>query len=100
MLIDKEQCFIVTLPCLFRCIAVKTDLEKILKTVERISFSVIGLMAAFFLLNTVVNLGPGTYGRELLNGVSIYLTIGSFFILLWVLYNVIKYSGPEHSKNN
>lgn len=77
---------------------VESNLEKILKTVERISFSIIGLLTALFLLNTVLNLGPGTYGRTLLQGLSVFLAIGAVILFLWVAYNVFTYSRPEVKK--
>lgn len=75
----------------------ETELEKILRTIEKISFTVIGLFAAIFLINTVVNLGPGSYGRTLLDGISIYMIFGAVVILLWVSYNVFANSRPEPS---
>lgn len=64
--------------------------EKLLSMVERIAFSVIGLVLAIYLLNFVASLGPGTYGSTLLDGISVYLVLGSVILILWVAYNVFN----------
>ena len=73
-------------------------LEKVLKSVERISFTIVGLIAAIYLLNTVLLLGTGNYGRILLEGLSVFFVIGAVILLLWVAYNVFTYSRPETGK--
>lgn len=67
-----------------------SNIEKILKTVEKISFSAIGLLASALLFHTVVILGPNSYGMELLNGISIYLLAGGIIILIPVVYNIFS----------
>lgn len=74
------------------------DLERILRTVEHISFSAIALFAAVFLINTAMNLGPGTYARSLLNGISIYMILGAVILLLWVAFNVFSFSRPSEGR--
>lgn len=71
------------------------NLEMILKTVERIAFTVIGLAAAIYVLGLVIALGPTSYGARLLNGISIFLVIGAIILLLWVAYNVFSLSKPN-----
>lgn len=74
------------------------DIDKILKSVERIAFSAIGLVASIYLISVVVDLGPGTYGRTLLDGISIYLLFGAVVLMLWVAYNVFSLSRPEGNR--
>ncbi len=67
-----------------------SNLDKILKTVEKISFSVIGLLVSALLFHTVETLGVNSYGMTLLNGISVYLVVGGVIILLWVTYNIFS----------
>lgn len=68
--------------------------ERTLKLAERISFNVIALVVAIYLLNTVVELGQGSYGMSLLNGISVFYVVGATVLLLWVAANAIRTVTP------
>lgn len=67
----------------------------VLKTTERIAFTIIGLATAIYVLNLVISLGADSYGGRLLNGISIFLVFGAIILLLWVAYNVFSLSKPN-----
>lgn len=67
-------------------------MDRILSTVERITFNVILLAAALFMLNLVVSLAPDTWGRTLVSGISIFLVIGALVLIIWVFSNAISAS--------
>lgn len=75
----------------------ESDLDKILKTIERISFSIIGLIAAISLLEVVLSLDTGIY-RTLLEGLSVYFIVGAIILFIWVAYNVFTFSRPDSTR--
>lgn len=71
------------------------EIERILSLVERISFTVIALVVAIYLLNTVLALGQGSYGMALLNGISVIYVAGATILLLWVVANALSIATPR-----
>lgn len=79
------------------------SLGRILKSVEKIAFTVIGLIVAFYLINTAISVSPSGYGRTLLEGLSVFYVIGGTILLLWVVYNAINFgnvSGMQRRGTN
>lgn len=74
------------------------SLDKVLKTVERISFTIIAFVVAAYLISTASNITPEGYGRTLLEGLSVFFVIGGIILLIWVVYNSINYGHPERAE--
>lgn len=66
------------------------SLDKILKTVENIAFTSIGFLVAIYLINVAATMSPPSYGKTLLEGLSVFYVIAGTILLLWVVYNVIN----------
>lgn len=74
------------------------SLDKVLKTVERISFTVIAFAVAVYLISTAAYISPSGYGKTLLEGVSVYFVVGGIILLIWVVYNSINYGHTERAE--
>ena len=66
------------------------SLGRILSTVERITFSLIALYIAVFLINFSVKVAPQGYGEQLLSGLSVIFAIGGIFLFFLVVVNFIN----------
>lgn len=64
--------------------------ENLVSVVERMGYTVIAMVLAIYLLNLVISIGYDTYGQSLLNGVSVFLVIGSIILILSVAYNIFN----------
>lgn len=67
----------------------KDSLDKILSTVERISFTLIALYVAIFLINFSMKVNPGGYGESLLSALSILFALSGMFLLFLVVVNFL-----------
>ena len=64
--------------------------ENLIASIERIAYTVIALVLALYLLNVVLSLGAGSYGLSLLNGISVFMVVGSIVLMLFVAYSVFN----------
>lgn len=70
----------------------------VLQMVERLAYTVIALVLAIYLLNLVLAIGQNSYGSYLLNGISVFLVIGSIILILTVAYNVFAVFQHKNGK--
>lgn len=66
------------------------SLDKILATVERISFTLIAIYVALYLINLSLTVSPQGYSQTLLGGLTVIFALGGLFLLFIVVANFLN----------